>query len=55
MGWFSENKEDDERFWNLVVYDVYMTDKEFEEAAPAIFIISLILLAIIGGVAYFAT
>ena len=27
-------KEDDERFWNLMIYKVYATDKEMAEMAP---------------------
>ncbi len=41
------NNDDEQRFWNFVMFKFYGTDKEFEESAPIIGII--ILLAIAGG------
>jgi len=32
MSW--KGDEDDQRFWNLIIYKMYLSDKEMEEAAP---------------------
>ena len=40
------SKDDDERFWNFIIYRFYGTDKELEEALPILGVIALI--AIIG-------
>jgi hypothetical protein len=54
MGLFSDDPEDNERFKNLLLFKVYATDEEIEEMAPAILIGVLIVLAVIGAVAYFS-
>jgi hypothetical protein len=46
------NNDDDERFWNFVMFKFYGTDKEFEEAAPILGIV--ILLAIVGCLIWWA-
>jgi hypothetical protein len=42
------SREDDERLWNLIVFKVYATDRELEDAAPFI----LGVLAVIAVVAF---
>lgn len=37
------NNDDDQRFWNLVVFKVYATDKEMEEIIPLILGIGLVV------------
>lgn len=46
------NKDDDERFWNLMVFKMYMTDKEMEEAAP--FLLGVIVVILVGLGLWFA-
>jgi hypothetical protein len=46
------NNEDDERFWNFVMFKFYGTDKELDEVAPVFGII--LLLCIIGGLIWWA-
>lgn len=43
------SREDDERFWNLVVFKVYATDKELEEMAPALLVVILIAAVVVFG------
>lgn len=43
------NNDDDERFWNLMMFKTYATDKEMEEAAPVIIAIIAILALLWGG------
>jgi hypothetical protein len=46
------NKDDNERFWNFLVYKIYATDAEMSEMAPTFVVI--FLLALIGfGIWYF--
>ena len=33
------SKDDDERFWNFLVYKIWATDKEMEEMAPTLLIV----------------
>lgn len=44
---FGNNKDDDERFWNFTMFNFYGTDKEFEEFAPIMGVV--IVLIAIGG------
>jgi hypothetical protein len=46
------NNEDDQRLWNLLLFKVPATDKELEDATPAILIVLVIL--IIGGLIWWA-
>ena len=41
-------KEDEERFFNFLVYKIWATDKEMEEAAPTLIVIYLLILAGFG-------
>jgi hypothetical protein len=40
--------EENQKFWNLVVFKVWATDKEFEEMVSIIGIFVLILVVIVG-------
>jgi hypothetical protein len=42
------NKDDDERFWNFLVYKIYATDAEMSEMAPTLIVIFLLVLAGLG-------
>lgn len=46
------SKQDDERFWNFVVYKIWATDKEMEEMAP-FYLVLFGILAIGFGIYYF--
>jgi len=40
--------DDEERFKNLILCNVFATDKEFEEMAPALGVVILVFLGIVG-------
>jgi hypothetical protein len=44
--------EDKERFWNLVIYKMYVTNKEMELIFPGLIIFAIIL-GIALGIVYF--
>lgn len=47
----NSNDEDDERFWNFMIYKVWATDKEMEEMDPMYYGIAIIIILIIIGIA----
>lgn len=47
----SKDDEDSQRWWNLMIYKMYATDKEIDEMMPVFGVI--FLLAIIIGIVYY--
>jgi hypothetical protein len=43
------DNDDEQRFWNLVLCDLYMTDREIEDAGPFLCVVALV--AIVVGIA----
>lgn len=41
------SEKDDERFWNLMIYKVWATDKEMEEMGPFLMIALVVMVAIL--------
>jgi len=44
------NNDEEERFWNFALMNIYATDKEIEEMSPAIIIVlGIILISLLIG------
>lgn len=48
----SGNNEDDQRFWNMIIFKVPVSDKELEDSSPAILTIFAVI--VIGGLLWWA-
>lgn len=43
------SKEDDERFWNLIIYKMWATDAEMAEILPVLGVIGLVIFVVVVG------
>lgn len=44
LGFGKKGDDDDQRFWNLIMFNFYGTDEEFENASPIIIVIVIIII-----------
>jgi hypothetical protein len=45
------DNDEEQRFWNLIMFKIPLTDEEMEDTAPAIVVLFLILVVVIGLIA----
>lgn len=48
MSWLDPKNEEDEKMKNLILYKMYVTDKEMEEMGPYIIVTVIILVIIVA-------